>query len=132
MPSGVTLAQTPRSSIGATDEKKPNTVSMDLAPEELTDRLVPNDPQISPDGRHVVFVVAPEGYKGKHPSSAVWIAAQGEQARQLTSGIAEDNDPRWSPDGTRLLFRSDRMKPGKEESQLLRPDPGWWGSDRTW
>jgi dipeptidyl aminopeptidase/acylaminoacyl peptidase len=62
--------------------------------------------------------VAPEGYKGKHPSSALWIAAQGEPARQLTSGVAEDNDPRWSPDGTRLLFRSDRIKPGKEESQL--------------
>lgn len=89
-----------------------------LRPEELTDRLVPNDPQISPDGQNVVFVVAPEGRKDKFPSSTVWISERGAPARPLTSGLAFDTDPHWSPDGTRILFRSDRHKRGKEDFRL--------------
>ena len=35
------------------DEEKPKP----LTPEELADRLVPSEPQISPDGRHFAFTV---------------------------------------------------------------------------
>ncbi len=38
---------------------------------------MPNDPQISPDGRHVLFVVAPGGKKGEHKEQAVWISRDG-------------------------------------------------------
>ncbi len=106
------------SSATSTDEKTNAVRAKALRPEELTDRLVPSDPQISPDGRNVAFVVAPDGRKEKFPSSAVWIAEQESTARPLTSGVAVDADPRWSPDGTRILFRSDRHKRGKDEYRL--------------
>src|SRR3954465_3411340 len=104
--------------------EKPTVAQFDVAqsqalrPEELTDRLVPSDPQISPDGRFVVFVVAPDARKEKYASSTVWIAERDLTARPLTSGTAVDADPRWSPDGSRILFRSDRHKRGKDEWRL--------------
>ena len=40
-------------------------------------------------------------------------------ARQFTAGTADDRDARWSPDGSRVLFRSDRLKPGSDEYRLF-------------
>jgi len=34
--------------------------------------------------------------------------ADGGDPQQLTDGAAHDQDPAWSPDGTRIVFRSDR------------------------
>ena len=92
--------------------------SAPLTPEELADRLVPADPRLSPDGRAVVFAVAPAGKKGEHKEQALWIAREGEPARPLTAGVAHDANPRWSPDGRRLLFCSDRAERGDETFKL--------------
>ncbi|MGH2614560.1 MAG: prolyl oligopeptidase family serine peptidase, partial [Thermomicrobiales bacterium] len=90
-----------------------------LTPEELADRIVPSDPHLSPDGSRVVFVATPAAKKGEKPTRAIWIAGNDQPARQLTAGTADDNDPRWAPDGARLLFRSDRLKPGEDEQRLF-------------
>ena len=90
-----------------------------ISPEELADRVVPSDAGIAPDGSRVAFVAAPVGKKGEHRSRAIWIAESGQPARQLTAGTADDHAPRWSPDGTRLLFQSDRLKPGDDEQRLF-------------
>ena len=90
-----------------------------ITPEELADRIVPADPRISPDGSRVAFVAAPVGKKGEHRTRAVWIGEGGKPARQLTAGSANDRAPRWSPDGTRLLFQSDRLKPGDDDERLF-------------
>lgn len=79
-----------------------------LTPEELADRLIPSSPRISPDGTRAVFVVALAGHKGEKETSAIWITQNGGNARQLSSGTAEDTAPRWSPDGSQLLFLSNR------------------------
>jgi dipeptidyl aminopeptidase/acylaminoacyl peptidase len=39
-------------------------------------------------------------------------------ARQFTSGAANDSEPRWSPDATRILFLSDRV-PGEDDALRL-------------
>ena len=90
-------------------------------PEELADRLRPEDPRLSPDGRAVVFAVAPRGMKGERKEQALWIARDGAPARPLTAGTTHDANPRWSPDGARLLFCSDR---GGREDRGKKADAG--------
>jgi Tol biopolymer transport system component len=89
-----------------------------LSPEEIVDRIVPADPQISPDGSRVAFVAEPVGRKGEKKIRALWLADGQSPARQLTSGAANDGDPRWSPDAMRILFLFDRV-PGEDESLRL-------------
>jgi dipeptidyl aminopeptidase/acylaminoacyl peptidase len=102
----------------ATESSAGTETGTPLTPEELADRLVPADPQISPDGSRVVFAAAPVGKKGEHKTQALWLAEAGGPARQLTAGTADDREPRWSPDGSRILFVSDRKKPGDDESHV--------------
>ncbi|MGQ0648121.1 MAG: prolyl oligopeptidase family serine peptidase [Gemmatimonadaceae bacterium] len=66
-------------------------------------------PALSPDGRHVAFTVTTvrEGENKRH--SEVWVAPTGGGAAQrFTSPGYESTNPRWSPDGTYLLFASQR------------------------
>jgi len=90
-----------------------------LTPEEISDRLAPSDPRISPDGSRAVFVVSPGGKTGEKRTRALWIAGDELPARQFTAGTADDCDPRWSPDGSGILFRSDRLKPGSDDYRLF-------------
>lgn len=106
---------------GAATEQEPEAATaprLPLTPEELADRLVPEHPRISPDGRSVVFGVAPKGTSGKHKDQVLWISRDGAPARPLTGGGAHDADPRWSPAGDRLLFRSDRHERGDDTFRL--------------
>jgi dipeptidyl aminopeptidase/acylaminoacyl peptidase len=63
------------------------------------------DPQISPDGRQVVYTQVTVDAKKTGYDTALWIVpADGSApARELTRG-PQDANPRWSPDGTRLAF----------------------------
>ncbi len=97
----------------ATAEVKP------LTPEEIVDRPTPNDPRISPDGRHALFTVAPGGKKGEHKEQAIWISRDGAAAEAFTAGTAHDHSPRWSPDGTKILFISDRAERGESKLYLI-------------
>jgi Tol biopolymer transport system component len=54
---------------------------------------------VSPDGKTIVFDLMGDLYT---------IPIGGGQATQLTKGIAFDTHPRYSPDGKKILFTSDR------------------------
>jgi Tol biopolymer transport system component len=81
----------------------------DFVPEDLWLLRMVSDPQVSPDGSRVAFVVATPDKKTDKPATTIWVApADGSaKARQFTSG-PEDSSPRWSPDGRWLAFVADR------------------------
>jgi len=67
------------------------------------------DPQISPDGRKIAFVVVTyKLHEGKSNSDIYVMNADGSGVRQLTRSEKADWHPRWSPDGKTLLFLSNR------------------------
>ena len=77
--------------------------------DDLTALPVLDDPRLSPDGAQVAFTVMRADRDAKTYRINVWVVpAAGGEPHQLTTAAAKDTAPRWSPDGTRLLFLSDR------------------------
>jgi acylaminoacyl-peptidase len=67
------------------------------------------DPQISPDSKRVVYVRQFNDVMSDKRYSNLWVVnADGSNHRVLTTGMHKDTSPRWSPDGTQLIYVSDR------------------------
>ena len=68
-----------------------------------------SDPQLSPDGKWVAFVVTVVYKDSNKSNSDIWlIPSAGGEAKQLTNSPKHDRHPRWSPDGKSILFESNR------------------------
>jgi len=81
------------------------------------------DPQVSPDGRWVVFVVGRADKAENRWNSDLWLVPlAGGEPRQLTNGPRHDRHPRWSPDGKRVVFESNRS--GTFQLYTIRMDGG--------
>jgi Tol biopolymer transport system component len=82
-----------------------------------------SDPQISPDGKYVAYVV--EKYNAKDDEwqrDLYMVPSSGGQPIQLTSSMKNDSRPRWSPDNKYLAFLSKRDK--KTQVFLLNRNGG--------
>ncbi len=89
----VTPAQNPTHKLTAMDE-----FQLQLA----------TDPQISPDGKKIVYVRRFADPMTDRRYSNLWIInADGTDHRPITTGNRSDSSPRWSPDGTRIAYLSD-------------------------
>ena len=68
-----------------------------------------SDPRISPDGDWVVYVRQFADVMTDMNYSNLWLVrADGSGHRPLTTGRFADNSPRWSPDGSRIAYMSNR------------------------
>lgn len=87
-----------------------------LTAQDLYHLQLVTDPQISPDGQHVIFGLIHVDQKTEKKHTNLWVAAtDGNQPpRQFTYGDHTDTLARWSPDGRQLAFLSNR----KDEQQM--------------
>ena len=72
-----------------------------------------SDVDVSPDGRHLVFHMLGDIYR---------VSIDGGEAEALTNGIEWNFQPRFSPDGRRIAFISDRD--GAENIWIMDADGG--------
>ncbi len=69
---------------------------------------------VSPDGRHVAYVLQSSDKASNEDRSAIWLLQLDEdgqpigQPRQLTNSLKSDSNPVWAPDSQSLLFLSNR------------------------
>ena len=115
-----TISLTEGTNIAATVSPDHRTIIMDLqgmlwsvpfdggTATRLTDPLLePARPDWSPKGDLVAF----EAYQGG--TFHIWVMKpDGSGVQQLTTGHGDDREPRFSPDGTKIAFSSDRAFAG--------------------
>ena len=88
-----------------------------MTPADITRIRWVSEARMSPDGQQVAFVVTTLSEERDQYLSNIWlVTAAGGTPRRLTTGDRRDAAPRWSPDGTRLAFVSQRH--GQKRSQL--------------
>ncbi|MEW4567458.1 S9 family peptidase [Tautonia sp. JC769] len=81
------------------------------------------DPQVSPDGTRVVYVVSEVDREAGRSNSSLWLVpVAGGEPKQLTTAKGSNAHPRWSPDGTSIAFVSSRG--GSSQVWLLPLDGG--------
>jgi len=82
-----------------------------------------SDPQISPDGSQIIYVRNFKDVMTDRNLSNLWIANfDGSKNRPLTTGEQNDRSPRWSHDGSRIVYTSN--KSGKNDLYLRWMDSG--------
>jgi dipeptidyl aminopeptidase/acylaminoacyl peptidase len=83
------------------------------------------DPEISPDGRTVLFTRGDADWKADRRITHIWrVAIDGGQPVQLTFGSESESSPRWAPDGRTIAFTAKRGDNEFAQLYLLPIDGG--------
>lgn len=91
----------------------------------------------SPDGSRIAFASVRDHHgqtcgedECDYNGEIYVMDANGRNLRRLTRNTGDDNEPDWSPDGSRIVFSSDRNFPDGESPELYSIAPD--GSCLTW
>jgi dipeptidyl aminopeptidase/acylaminoacyl peptidase len=91
-----------------------------VVPQDITRIRFVSDPQISPDGQRVAFVITTLSEEKDQYLSNIWIIdTAGGEPRRFTTGPKRDTKPRWSADGTHLAFLSEREAHPKAQLYVM-------------
>lgn len=92
-----------------------------ITPSDIYKMKSVSDPQVSPDGKWVAYVLStPDSTKDKSDSDIWMISWDGTESVRLTTSPDGENHPRWSPDGKYLTFLSSRYE--TKSSQIWKMD----------
>ena len=102
------------SALAVGQDKRPMTLVELLEVPRLT------DPQPSPDGSELLFVVAEANWKQNRPVAHIWrIGLDGAGLVQMTNGEDGETSPRWSPRGDRVAFVARRGRARKTQIHIV-------------
>lgn len=101
-----------------------------------------SDPQVSPDGRHVAFVIGEVNFEANRVINQIYVVPiGGGEPKQLTRGNNSATSPRWSPNGKKIAFVTgdqiwvmDADGGDKEEVTKISTGAGGpvWSPDGNW
>ena len=90
----------------------PTAMSKDAHPMQIDDlfRLARvSDPQLNPSGNQIVYQVTKITDASKNAKSTqLWLVEANKSPLQITHSGKADSHARWSPDGSKILFESNR------------------------
>ena len=101
----------PASGANTTAGAHSTSASAPLTVEDLVRLRRLSEPQVSPNGRYVAFVLRETDIEANKGRTDIWLldlGAKDAQPRRLTQNAANDSSPRWAPDGRTLYFLSTR------------------------
>ena len=108
----------PHISLGA-DARRP------FKPEDFAAIREVDQPNLSPDGQSVAYVVGTVDLKKDKQPANLWLAKyDGSENRALTFGENTQSHPRWSPDGKWLAFLSDREDENENDQLWILSSAG--------
>ena len=104
--------------IGAQDKRARSFV-------DALEQAVLSDPQLSPDGKQILFVIDKADWKANRRIGHIFrINTDGTSQVQLTFGERGESSPRWSPDGKSVAFTARRDADTNNQIYLLNADGG--------
>ena len=89
-----------------------------------------SDPQLSPDGKRIAFVIGTVDKAANRVISQIWtVKSDGSEAKAITPSDKSSSSPRWSPDGKRIAYTTGgqiwTMEPdGDDRKQITRISTG--------